>query len=676
MAGGERLGASFSIDVSDLKAGLAQANRLIKESKSEFKAAAAGMDDWRKSEDGLIAKKKELNSTLKIQEAVLDAYKKQMQEAGYAEDDMSKAAVELRTKINNQQAAINGTKKDLSKMDDALDELRSSSGDAEDALDDVGDAAKDAGKGFTVAKGAAAEFIGRGLSALAGAAKDAISSIAGLAEETREYREDMGKLETAFESAGKSTKVATKSYKDLYAVLGEEDRSVEAVNHLAKFVDTEKDMAKWTNIMTGVWGTFGDSLPIEGLTEASNETAKVGKVTGVLADALNWAGISEDDFNSKLAECSNETERAKLITETLNDTYSDAADKYKENNKSVMEARDAASEFADAQAELGEAIEPLTTQFTELKTKAIQWFIDNGLPKLEEGFGWVKDNAGTIEAGIAGIGAAFLTFKVVGIITSVTKAMEGMTLAQAALNFVMGLNPIGIVVAAIAGLVAAFVVLWKKCDGFRNFWISIWDKIKSVASSAWKNIKSVFSGVGSFFKGKFDDAKEKIKNVFSSLPEFFGNLWGKIKDKFTGLGEKIASAIGDSVKSGINGVISMIENTINGAITLINGAIKLANKLPGVNVGLVDKVDLPRLAKGGVVSSATQAIIGEDGKEAVIPLEKNTGWMDTLAEKLAEKSTGVVVNQTNNFSQAHSRYEIYKAKKQTAAAVRLAVGRA
>ena len=80
-------------------------------------------------------------------------------------------------------------------------------------------------------------------------------------------------------------------------------------------------MSQWTDIAAGVWATFGDSLPIEGLTEASNETAKTGKLTGVLADALNWAGISEDDFQSSLDGCNSEQERAALITDTLNGLY-------------------------------------------------------------------------------------------------------------------------------------------------------------------------------------------------------------------------------------------------------------------------------------------------------------------------------------------------------------------
>ena len=173
-----------------------------------------------------------------------------------------KKAKELAGNIKKLAGELNDNEKKLSDAQEAAEKLAGS-------LDKTGDAARDSKGGFTVMKGAAAELVANGITKIAASCVEAVKSIAGLAESTREYREDMGKLETAFEAAGKSTDLATETYKNFYSVLGEEDRSVEAVNHLAKFVDTEKDMQKWTDICAGVWGTFGDSLPIEGLTEAA-----------------------------------------------------------------------------------------------------------------------------------------------------------------------------------------------------------------------------------------------------------------------------------------------------------------------------------------------------------------------------------------------------------------------
>ena len=116
----ENLGASFSIDVTDLKAGLSQANRLIKESQSEFQAAAAGMDDWTESQEGLEARIKHLNNAQDLQKKKVKALTKEYEEAGYASDDMSAAAVQLRTDINKEKEALAKTEKELAKQAEAL----------------------------------------------------------------------------------------------------------------------------------------------------------------------------------------------------------------------------------------------------------------------------------------------------------------------------------------------------------------------------------------------------------------------------------------------------------------------------------------------------------------------------------------------------------------------------
>lgn len=198
-------------------------------------------------------------------------------------------------------------------------------------------------------------------------------------ESTRDYRTAMAKLDTAFTTNGHSSEMALKTYQALQAVLGETDQAVEAANHLAKMCSGQEDLAKWTDICTGVYATFGDSLPIEGLTESANETSKVGQVTGSLADALNWAGISEEDFNLKLKACRTEEERQDLIMNTLIHTYGEAATKYKETGKSVMEANTAQDKLNRAMAKLGEIGEPI---MTGLKTWVAN-MVNTAAPHLE-----------------------------------------------------------------------------------------------------------------------------------------------------------------------------------------------------------------------------------------------------------------------------------------------------
>lgn len=208
--------------------------------------------------------------------------------------------------------------------------------------------------------------------ALVGGAAAGVGALSSVAESTREYRTEMGKLDTAFTTNKFSAADAKQTYSDLYAVVGDSGQATEAANHLSLLCNSTKDLQSWTEICTGVYGQFGDSLPIEGLTEAANETAKVGTVTGSLADALNWMGVSEDEFNEKLAKCSSEQERQQLITSTLTSLYSDASAQYKETNADVMESNRAHQQLSDTMAQIGAVAEPVLNSLIGLGGKLLE----------------------------------------------------------------------------------------------------------------------------------------------------------------------------------------------------------------------------------------------------------------------------------------------------------------
>lgn len=298
-----------------------------------------------------------------------------------------------------------GAAKKLKKVGDEAENLGENAEDAADGLkktekglDGVGDSSEDAKKGIGVLDIAVGNFVSSGLTALVGGVLDAAKSLIALAEETKEYRNDMAKLQTAFKSTGKSVDAAEKSYQDFYAILGESDRSVEAVNHLAELTNNTEELSQWTTIAAGVTAKFGDSLPIEGLTEAANETAKVGQVTGVLADALNWAGVSEDAFNEKLAACTTEQERSALITSTLNGLYSEAAAEYNELTASTQAANRATAELQAQQAAVGAVVEPLTTLWTNFKANALEASLP-ALTWVSEGLQGIAAKAGEAARG-------------------------------------------------------------------------------------------------------------------------------------------------------------------------------------------------------------------------------------------------------------------------------------
>lgn len=202
----------------------------------------------------------------------------------------------------------------------------------------------------------AGKVAAKGIAAVGTAASGAVVGLLALESSTEEYRVAMGKLNTAFEAAGYGAETAQQAYNAFYGILGDTDTATEASQLLAKLADSAEDVSTWTDIAAGVAGTFGDSLPIEGLIEASNETAKVGQVTGVLADALNWAGISEDDFNARLSACSSESERNQLIMDTLSGTYDEASEAFYRNNEALVESRNNQAQLDATLATLGQTV--------------------------------------------------------------------------------------------------------------------------------------------------------------------------------------------------------------------------------------------------------------------------------------------------------------------------------
>lgn len=201
-----------------------------------------------------------------------------------------------------------------------------------------------------------------GIGAITAAAGAAVGGLLALESSTEEYRVAQGKLNTAFEAAGYGAETAQQAYNAFYGILGDTDTATEASQLLAKLADSAEDVSTWTDIAAGVAGTFGDALPIEGLIESANETARVGQVTGSLADALNWASISEDEFNAKLEACGSESERNQLIMDTLAGTYDEASEAFYRNNEALVEARNNQAQLDATLATLGQTVSNVKNQ--------------------------------------------------------------------------------------------------------------------------------------------------------------------------------------------------------------------------------------------------------------------------------------------------------------------------
>lgn len=423
---------------------------------------------------------------------------------------------------------------------------------------------------------------------------------------TEEYRVAQGKLNAGFQTAGFSADVARGSYRNFYAILGDTDTATEASQLLANMAKNEEEVTKWTRIAAGVHGTFGDSLPIEGLVESANETARTGKVTGVFADALNWVGIMEDDFNAKLEQTTDVSKRNRLIMDTLSASYDTAATSFYKNNQQVIDARRNQATLDETLAKVGDTSANVKNRLWELAGaaddgsvragSALDWVqtkadafgawvegldfsalsarFDSAFGRMAQKAGdmlhtagdamkWCREHSDLLIGGLKLLAAAWGISKIMafnstaaGFIKTIaemlgptvaqTAATGAATTAQGALNTVMAANPIGAVILAAEALVAAGILLWKN-----------WDTVKAKAGELWTKVKTVFGGVRDTITGSFDAAKKKVKGFFSWLDDkissipLLGDIYSGGKSALSWIGGKISGhAMGTPYFSG------------------------------------------------------------------------------------------------------------------------------
>ena len=356
------IGPKIGIDgEAEFRKNLNSISQQLKTLGTEMKAVTSAADANGKSQENLANQSQVLTEQLSLQEKRIAEIQKALDHArsNYAEN--SNQVQRWQQAMNNAVTELNKTRSQLSKVQSEMDGASDSTQDMSDALNDVGGAAEKASGGLSSMTVAMGNLISSGIQAAASAVADLVSSLWNLDESTEEYRVAQGKLNTAFEAAGSNADMAAYAYGEFYKILGDTDTATEASQLLSKLTTDGEDIAYWTHIAAGVFGEFGDSLPIEGLIEASNETAKTAQVTGVLADALNWVGISEDAVNEKLASMSDATERADYLMNLLMDTYDASADAFWKNNEALTASREAQTKWMDTLSKLGTTVQTVKT---------------------------------------------------------------------------------------------------------------------------------------------------------------------------------------------------------------------------------------------------------------------------------------------------------------------------
>lgn len=649
-------------------------NTSLREIGSEMKLATAEFGDNAESIDALTRKqdilKKSLEEQAKKAKAAEDALKK-MRDGGI--EPTNPAYQKMQTALNNTKADMVKIQKEI---DDTSEKLKKSKIDWESVGDTVGKVGK---------------AIGAGVAAMGAAIGAAAGAFLGLAESTREARVNMGKLETGFTTAGHSAEDAKKTYTELYGVLGDDGQATEAAAHLAKLTKNEKELATWTDIATGVYATFGDSLPIENLTEAANETAKTGAITGGLADALNWAGVSEDEFQASLDKCSTEQERQALITKTLNGLYSDAAEKYREVNGDIIDAQKATASLNSAMAELGAIAEPIVTKLKQLAAELLQQItpfvelIGNGLVGALTG---AEGAAQQFTDGLLGMVTfaiqkltemlpTFINFAfqmIANIATGIAQALPTLVpslvqlvadivqvlidniplLIDAALQLVTGLaqgiiNAIPVLVAALPTLITSLI------DGLLSSIPQIIqagiDLLTSLITALPEIIATIVAAIPEIINGIITALLENIPLIIQAGIDLLVALIQALPQIIT----TIVQAIPQIISGIVNALVQNIPQIIQAGVQLF---VALIQNLPIIIAEIVKAV--PQIVSG--IVSAFGSLVGEMVKAGANLLHGLWEGISSAAGWLWEKVSGwasSLVDGIKNFFGIHSPSTVF-----------------
>lgn len=696
----DTLGASFSIDVTNLKAGLAQANRMIRESESEFKAAAAGMDDWRDSSDGLNAKIKSLNSITDVQKAKVNALQTQYDNLiADGLDPTSKAAVELRTKINNEQAALNKNEKELKKQKQALADLGKETKETADAADEMGSSFEGLKKAGSVAVGA--------IAAVGAACVAAVGAFFGLAESTREYRREMAQLTQNASDSGADLDALKNKLAEVSAVTGEADAAMEGMNMLmATGLDTSQIEAA-SDALAGA-ATRYDGLKFEGMAEGLQETLATGVAVGPFAELIERTGGDLEAFNAQLAGCTTEAERQAVAMQFLTDSgLMEANAEYKAMNADLYNAEMAQYKLNDALAELGAIAEPILTTLTTLATDLLT-SISPFVSLIGEGLtGALSGAEGSTESLAEGLNGLITTAleKIIELVPFIIDTI--LEMIPTLLTEILGKLPeilqtiitiivqvaqklgemlptlIPLVISTVLMLVetlldnidqlvdAGIELILGLADGLIAALPQLIEKIPVIID---KLITAITNNLPKLIEMGIELIIKLAAGIIKAIPQLVAKIPQIITSIVRGLKDgisKITEIGGDIIRglwNGISNMASWIGEKIKGFGESVLGGIKKFFGIESPSKVMADEVG-KNLALG----------IGEGFEKNIAGVNKQiTGAMNFEGSvgavgTLSGGGRAVVVNQYNTYSQAHSRVELYKTRQATAAAVRLAM---
>lgn len=665
----ENLGASFTIDVTNLKAGINKANAMIKESESEFKKYAASLDDVNGSQEGLTKKIEALTTKQDLQRKKVEALKEQYEDLiKEGLDPTSQKAINLRTQINNEETAFNKTTTEIKNATTALQNLDSADDKTEDSLKDLKDQTDKASGGFGAMDVALGNLVASGIkSAIKGfqdLAKFAVDAYKAVDEGGDNVIKATGATGKEAEALQESYKNVAKTFKgdfsEIGTVLGEVNTRFGYTGE--ELEETTKQFLRFADI-TG--------------TDAKTAVANVSK-------ALKAAGMEDKKYSQLLDQMTTASQKSGVSVETLTEGLTKNGASFRAMGFDTTDTIAILSQFEAAGVNT-------ETALAGMKTAVKNW--------AKEG----KDARGEFEKAVADIQAAPTDVEKTQKAIEIFGSKAGPELKDAIST---GRTEYGNFVTDLKNSQGTVQNTYEQTqDAFDDVDIAI----QNVKTSFSELVSDLLSEYGPELKEGLSIIGDGIKNIIGfvfdftkALGEALGQIWLTM--------EKVAEKIGELALRWSEFILGIKRDTgdatVQGALTEAgeNSALKqnvksfLRGKVQEENQAQIDAEaqrlsslypNMPwsalqamakkqlgiktinKLATGGIVRHATNAIIGEAGAEAVVPLENNTEWIDLLAEKLGGR--GVNVYQTNNYANAHSRYELMQSERNIKKAVKAAV---
>lgn len=470
-------------------------------------------------------------------------------------------------KLDSYEQAVRETADAVDKLGDESEDTGDEAKKAAKNVDDFGDAAERAEESSGNLGGTLVNVAKVGFAAVAAAAGALVTGLVASAEATREYRTEMGKLETAYDAAGHSAETATATYKTLQGVIGETDQSVEAAQQIALLARSEEDAAKWAGLAAGVVGRFGDALMPEVFFESANETLKLNEATGSYVQLLEGAGYSVDTFNAGLAACTTEQEKQAYMLRITDELLGNAATKYRETNAEVIRANEANEAWTASMAGVGGAIEPILTD-VKLMGAALLSDAVPGVQALAEAFRGLMNG----EDGAAADFATAVSGMVTGLVTKLTEALP--TIAQTGLSIITTLA---------TSLVQQLPTLLSTGGQIVGQLLSgIASNLPSIAQGALNAIGGFVTGLQTNLPLVLAKGREILMNLATGIRENLPSLVSQALDIIMNFATTIYDNAPTLIQTGFDVLSNLVQGILNSLPVLLSKAPEIISKFANV----------------------------------------------------------------------------------------------